>query len=188
MLTQAKLEELLRANCIPFDTWGAGSTKTIDHLLGEIRFKETSLRKIEGLLTREVSTAAINVYRVTPQKTLLLKEQKQVFKDGRSRKRILDTSIAEKIKSGENSRAAAQRAFTEELGISEFVTLVFKERRTKGPKPSLSYPGLQTINTLHYFDAFLSERAFKRGGYLERQPDKSTYFIWEEVPHKKART
>jgi len=45
---------------------------------------------------------------------------------------------------------------------------------------SPSYPGLMTSFRYHFFDAYLDQEQFREEGYVEIQPRKKIYFVWEE--------
>ncbi|MFA6602206.1 MAG: hypothetical protein WCT01_00230 [Candidatus Shapirobacteria bacterium] len=47
--------------------------------------------------------------------------------------------------------------------------------------PSQSYPGLMTRRTVHAFLLDLPNKFYREEGYQEEQPDKITYFRWQEI-------
>jgi hypothetical protein len=47
---------------------------------------------------------------------------------------------------------------------------------------SHSYPTLSGIYLTHLFKAQFGEAEWNPDGYQEVQPDKTTFFVWEEVP------
>lgn len=173
-MNKSELESLLKTYKIPFDTWGAGESKTISHLLQELNLEESTLIEGSDGIIRAETGVAIDVF----YGKLKLVEAKQVFSDGRERKRNLSTSVGEKIKPGENPLEAAARTMLEELGIVgvAFTNYHFEE---KSPVASTSFPGLLTKRSLHFFDTVLSDLQFKSEGYIEKQPDKTNYFVWK---------
>lgn len=107
-----------------------------------------------------------------------LVEDRQVFTNGRVRPRPhIPTSLAEKLKRGEDLRAALARAMAEELGIREYHILSdFTE--TTETKQSQSFPGLESEYRVFKVDVLIDGSEVK-DEYQERQPDKTTYFAWE---------
>jgi 8-oxo-dGTP pyrophosphatase MutT (NUDIX family) len=182
-----ELRAFLEAHKIPLQQWGKGEAKTLNHLLAELNSGEATLVEREGRVLRTIATAAIDVYHVDGAKTLLLHEEKQVFVDGRSRQRNLSTSLGEKIKVGEDTEAVVRRALAEELGIAHVATVVQKQVVLKGPLASGSFPGLESLNELRHYDVFVSVESFRPEGYVERQADKSTHFVWKELSDTEAR-
>lgn len=131
-------------------------------------------------MLRQVSTAALNVTHVKDGERLVLIEDKQVFTDGRERTRDFDWSIAEKLAPGENPVDAARRALKEELDIQGKTKFAQGETKEK-ERTSPSYPGLTSRYTTHYFNVNLNDDQFKPKGYIEQQPDKTTYWVWEKA-------
>ena len=113
-------------------------------------------------------------------KTYRLTEEKQVFKDGRERRRNFKGAVQEKMKAGENPKEAMIRGIWEELGITDSIELEEQEK-TEETLDSPSYPGIRSRYIRHNFKGTLSEEQFNLDGYIEEQEDKSTYFVWEEV-------
>ncbi len=171
---------LLVLHTIPFEQWGTGSAKTLDHLLREIAEGETLLEVNEsGMLVRKVRITYVDIYCIAPDgKRLKLVEEKQIFKDGRERRRILDGSIAEKLKATEApNHDMVQRAISEELGIEVDVPVQTRgSRETMEDSPS--YPGLAMQASNYHFDIELPGEHYKPEGYIEHQKDKDTYFVW----------
>ncbi len=176
------LKQCLEYAGIDLDTWGTGEAKTLHHLQKEIESAETALvTGAQGQLLRKVTVCAANVYHVSLEgKKYRLKEEKQIFKDGRERRRGLEQAVSEKMKPDEDPRNAMIRGMKEELGIQGEIFLeetAVEEQLLSSP----SYPGLQSQYVRYIFRAILTGHQFKPGGYIEEQKDKSTYFVWEEV-------
>ncbi len=181
-MERSALISLLKTFHVPLELWGKGEAKTLDHLLAEVNSGEAALVNEETTLVRLVFGAVLNVYHTADGAEIWrLKEQKQVFRDGRERVRDLNTSIGEKIKTDEEPEAAARRALAEELGIREEVLLLPSDQVTKGPLPSPSFPGLKTKYVMYVFEVFLPAHLYKPEGYVEEQADKTNYYIWEKV-------
>lgn len=174
---------LLRKHGVSTETWGTGSAKTLGHLVSEVIEGETTLVEDEaGNLVRVVSILYVNVLFAAPNRTLRLREDRQVFADGRERRRTLEGSLAEKLKAGEEADdRAVSRALQEELGTSR-VLKIADCGITLVEQDSPSFPGLRMRATHRHFDAMLHDASYRAEGYVERQHDKSTYFVWEVEP------
>lgn len=178
---KAWLSSFLITHGVPVHTWGTGEAKTFDHLYQEVSSGEATLTVDGDRVIRSAEGSTVTVYYRDGARLLRLVEAKQVFKDGRERVRNLPTSVGEKLAHGEDPYAAAHRALTEELGITERLTLYLDAPSTKGPIPSPSFPGLYTRYTMHNYHVYLPEDLYHPEGYVERQKDKSSYFVWEVV-------
>jgi hypothetical protein len=181
-IDKAGLVNLLTRCKINLNLWGKGEAKTVEHLLKEINTGECRLIEKDGELLRVVNGPGLNVFYKKGEILYKLKEEKQVYKDGRVRVRAdLETSIGEKLKSGESSLDAARRALLEELNISSDLKLVPTASITKGPVTSISYPGLKTKYIIDVFNAYLSPESYRPEGYIEEQVDKNNYYIWVRI-------
>lgn len=163
--------------------WGKGEAKTLRHLVQELEEGECSLTADEqGALTRTVVVGGANVlYTSSEGQRFQLIEEKQVFKDGRERKRDLGCAVSEKMKPGEDPTDAMVRGIREELGLSGEISISYEGQ---GEKTILSpsYPGLTSRYLNHRFTVILQDSHYNPAGYVEVQSDKSTYFVWKELP------
>ena len=83
------------------------------------------------------------------------------------------------MKPGEDPRGAIARGIQEELGVR--TSIDSSNMRTEITQTSSpSYPNLNTKFTSFTFDVQLTAEQFAPGGYVEVQPEKSTFFVWEE--------
>jgi hypothetical protein len=179
-LDRETLVAQLTAASIPLDQWGTGKAKTVDHLLEEVNGGETVLSCNQDGLLREVSVAAITVTCSIGEKNLILREDRQVFGDGRVRRRKLETTMGEKMQPGESPIDAARRSIREELGIQDDKLRVIDGGfLARGPEESPSYPGLRSLYRFFRFSVDLPVKHYRREGYTEEQGDKTTYFVWE---------
>ena len=108
----AKISEIagqLNGYGIPLDQWGKGKAKTIGHLAKEIIEGETVLVNKGSEIVRRVELVHVDVRHTNGDVELQFVEDRQVFKDGRERRRGL-TGVSEKIKPGKDPRVAAERA------------------------------------------------------------------------------
>lgn len=176
------LKQQLEYAGIDVSEWGKGQAKTLAHLQKEIESGETVLVIGEqGELLRKVVVVSADIFYIAPDgKKYRLKEDKQIFKDGRERKRDLGQAVSEKMRPNEDPKSAMIRAVREELGIEGEISLTeigIDEQLHSSP----SYPGLQSQYVRHKFEVTLNDQQFEPDGYVEEQEDKSTYFVWEEV-------
>jgi hypothetical protein len=179
-MQKEELRAFLLAHDIPLHLWGRGEAKTLEHLTKELSEGEAALRYETGRLQRVARGAIVDVLYQDRSRLLRLRETRQVFADGRERiRKDLSTGIGEKLKLDETPLAGALRALQEELGIDEPLTYLELPERTKGPLPSVSYPGLYTLYVMYPFEVFLPRRLYRPEGYIERQEDKSNYFEWQ---------
>jgi len=176
-MEKEKLLELLERAGINVDAFGVGKAKTLEHLLTEVNDGESKLVESDGKLVRKLRVLSIDVYYQYGGERYHLVEDRQVFKDGRERKRNLSASVGEKIHADEDLNEAVTRALAEELGIRHFsITSPFSDEVKETTSPS--FPGLVSEYQMHsvaveiYADEYRTE-------YVETQEDKSTYFVWE---------
>lgn len=175
-------ENYLHKFSIPFQYWGTGKAKTTEDLLNEIENKDCILREEDGLLVRYIEFVGVEIFYKDKQNNVYrLKEDRQVFKDGRVRKRSLPVSVAEKMQTGEDALISAIRGIKEELQIEVEKSQLLKSDDIDFKGGSLSYPGLRTKYTGHKFKCELKEHQFVPGGYVENQLTKSTYFVWQKL-------
>ena len=177
-----KLKSQLEAYGVDTTVWGTGGYKTIDHLVKEIEDQEVILDFNEdGELTRISEVVAAMILCIHDDKMYRLKEEKQVFIDGRERVRpSAGQSVFEKMKLGEKPDEAILRGIAEELSIAGEIILNYIEK-VENIADSKSYPGLITKSTTHFFEVELTAEQFKSQGYIEEQADKITFFVWEQI-------
>ncbi len=182
---QEKIERLkfiLEESGIDTSSWGQGPTKCLEDLQREIEEGESVLEKNEnGELIRKISLVCIFIYYKDKfGKTYFLNEDRQVFNNGSERKRDINNSVTEKIKKDEDVVEAAKRGIVEELGIEDDFDLEDLGVENE-EKLSHAYPNLKTQSIQYKFKVFLNDTQFNPEGYIENQPNKSTYFVWEEL-------
>jgi hypothetical protein len=176
------LVNLLTKYNIPVHLWGKGKSKSVEHLLDEIDNNECSVVEENNGLTRYIEFVAIKIYfKNDSGENWTLVEDKQVFKDGRIRRRNMPNSVSEKMKFGEDAEIAAVRGIEEELGVIIEKDQLIKRREIDYNGGSLSYPGLETKYKGHKFICYFNINQFNESGYVENQKDKSTYFIWKKL-------
>jgi 8-oxo-dGTP pyrophosphatase MutT (NUDIX family) len=184
-MNRAELRQILIEHRVPVLTWGQGVSKTLEHLLNEINEGESTLVKDGETLVKKESGVTVTVLYSNGEQSWKLVEEKQVFSDGRERARGYTGSIGEKMRSGEEPIAAARRALSEELGFENTDLLISDdcpfETDHRPILPSQSYPGLMTRRTVYEFILNLPGENYTAEGYQEVQPDKTTYFRWQEI-------
>lgn len=174
--------QLLNAG-IDTSTWGTGSAKTIEHLYNEMKDGESKLvTDAENGLLKITSVVGATIYYESPSgDKYRLKEDKQIFSDGRERIRPSDSqSVFEKMQFDEDPTEAMKRGLQEELGIKDDTRIVETETNKK-IQESASYPGLLSETTFHFFDVYINDDQFEPDGYTEEQARLTTYFIWEKL-------
>lgn len=179
---EAALGQILESSGIPVEQWGVGPAKTVGHLLKEVAAGETTLSyDEEGNLRRLVNVAWVDVYAHDQQGAPLhLVEDRQEFRNGHVKRRALMASLGEKMLPGEHALDAAQRALGEELGVENPSSLRYIGRETTTHTPD-TYPGLQSRFVNHTVITEIPPSAFQPDGYVEEQPDKTSYFVWQPV-------
>lgn len=178
---EGALEALLRSYGFDTTQWGEGATKTVSALWEEIAEGETDMIEVDGELIRRTYVAAVDVAATLSDGShYKLREDRQVFANGSVRRRNLMTSLAEKIKPQEETKFAVVRALQEELGIEKpaKVTLAGTQLLDKN---SQTFGGIRTQLELSFAAVVIDEADFDPDGYVERQPDKTIYFKWDEV-------
>lgn len=175
-----QLEVELRAAGFDTTEWGDGATKRVDDLWEELESGETELSLVDGELVRKTYVAGVDVYAESGGQWYRLVEEKQVFANGAERRRELASSIAEKMRPQESIEEAAHRALQEELGVTGPVS-VSSTGEDVIQKASQSFGGMQTKLHRRTASVQISEQDFRPEGYVERQPDKSIYFVWQPV-------
>jgi hypothetical protein len=179
-MTKSQLAILLRRNGIDLDQFGRGRAKSLRDLLEEVRTGEASLIEKGGQLTRRVRVIGIDVFAYIDGRAKLLVEDRQVFADGRERRRSLH-SVSEKMLPKEDVPAAISRALYEELGIPQFSVLSAAPDVPNKLDRSPSYLGLLTEYETHHAKVRIDALQYRADGYFEVQRDMTTYFVWVEA-------
>jgi hypothetical protein len=184
-----KLQELkdkLEKHNIPTDDWGTGKSKTLYHLFLETEEGETILEPYEYTLIRKVSFIGGIILYKKDGEWLRLKEDKQVFVDGRTRvRKKMPYSLAEKFKTGEDHKNVVIRGAKEELDLTiDESQISYYNERVFIEESSQDYPGLKTEHTGYEYLIILNEDQYKPEGYIEKQADKSVYFGWHKMYKK----
>jgi hypothetical protein len=170
----SNLDTILNEYGIETKRWGLGRTKTLADLYKEIIAGETVLDLTDGKIVRHLHVVGITV----TCGNFLLKEDRQVFTNGRVRNRELTVSCAEKMINGETPKESAIRCLKEELGIDVNERDLVAKVHFETEDDSHSYPGLKSIYYRNPFDYEMKPEFFKEEGYMEVQDNKTSYFIW----------
>lgn len=137
---------------VDISTWDTGSAKTVEHLYNEVKDGESRLvNDIKNGLIKMTSVVGATIYYETPSgDKYRLKEEKQVFSDGRQRIRPSEgQSVFEKMQFDEDPTGAMRRGLQEELSIKDGARIVETETNIK-VQESASYPGLLSEMTFHF--------------------------------------
>jgi len=179
--------QLLKQYGVPYETWGTGGTKFVSDLLTEILEGEATLEDREGVLMRKVDGVGLDVFAKIDGVMHYLVEDRQVFaSDGTVRRRHLSTSLGEKVKPGEAAEVAMVRALLEELGVEMDASEVKVGDTSHKIVPSNSYPGILVDRALTMGVVTLSQDQVNPEGYVEHQPHKDNYFIWQRLEQDSA--
>ena len=175
--------DYLKSFNVPVDIYGTEKYKTVGHLYNEVKEGETVLTEEGDKLIRKVYFVGARIIIKKDDKWLHLYEEKQVFKDGRVRRRNLPFSMAEKFKLGEEPKNVLVRGMKEELNLTvtneqfNFYNKVELEDNT-------DYPGITSYHTGYEFLVVLKPDQFVEEGYIEKQSDKDVYFKWKTIGKK----
>jgi len=181
------LEELLDRlveGRIPVHDYGVGNAKTIHHLLSEVNEGESIITiDDKGDVHREVNVLWIDVLcELSDGSIYYLKEDRQDFKNGKTKRRELDSSIGEKLKPLESPEEAVRRAISEELGVNDYTSLYNIGYKEKTFIPD-TFPGIESTYKMYQFVSMIPETAYNKDGYVEYQVDKTNYYTWELLRH-----
>ncbi len=172
---------MLTDHGIDTDLYGTGTFKTIGHLYHEMEEGETELTDDNGQLVRRVQFVGARILYKKDGEWFRLYEEKQIFKDGRERRRTnMPYSAAEKFKSGEDPKEVIVRGMKEELDL-DITTDQFVFYNKKEIENNDDYPGIKSFHIGYEFLVILNESQFKEEGYIERQSDKDVYFTWRKI-------
>ncbi|MBA3238107.1 MAG: NUDIX hydrolase [Parachlamydiaceae bacterium] len=172
------LDKLLFHFQINPDYW----IKSVSSLYDEVKNGDCILVIEEGRLRSLVTGVVIKCFHTNSQgERYQLVEDKQVFKDGQTRKRG-HKFVAEKLRSGESPEQGALRGLVEELQISGpdvHVIPLFEENKCD-IVDSPDYKGIQTCYNTYVFSCEILDSYYKNS-YVEVQADKQTYFSWAKI-------
>jgi hypothetical protein len=182
---KSKIIDLLKKHNIDISSWGSGEAKTINDLVSEIISGESQLTENEnGEIIRFLrAVAAIITFTDSKGKKYQLVEDRQEFVDGRIRKRerYLITSISEKMMPDEEPKMTLVRGIKEELGISVGLNINDEPVAEEKEYVSYNFPGFKSKSKVYTFNVSLDAISYNPDGYIERQPDKTTFFVWEKI-------
>ncbi len=170
--------QMLKNKGIDTELYGTGTFKTIGHLYQEIHEGETELTDEDGQLVRRVQFVGARILYKKDGEWLRLYEEKQIFKDGRERRRNnMPYSAAEKFKSGEDPKEVIVRGMKEELKL-DITKDQFAFYNKKEIENNDDYPGIKSFHIGYEFLVVLNDEQYNPDGYIERQSDKDVYFTW----------
>jgi len=173
--------DMLKDHGVDTDLYGTGTFKTIGHLFQEMKEGETELTSENGKLVRRVQFVGARILYKKDGEWLRLFEEKQIFKDGRERRRTtMPYSAAEKFKTGEDPKEVIVRGMKEELDIDITIDQFTFYNRNEISEDS-DYPGIKSFHIGYEFLVVLNDEQYIEDGYIERQKDKDVYFKWRPV-------
>lgn len=177
--TQKELKSFLLSEGIDLSFWGKNEANSLEAFYLELQRGESQLEKKFDGLHRFCFGAQIIIRYRKGEEVLRLVEDKQVLLDGTIRRRVLISSIGEKLLRDEDAQEGAWRALKEELKIKERLPLKIEKPEIKNVL-SKAYPGLFSDFHTHTFSTWLPERYFNPLGYKEVQKTKTNYWIWQK--------
>ena len=176
-------EEMLRGTGVPLELWGKGEAKTLSHLVGEISRGAINIffDEEKGKWVREVKPVEVHVFYESPEGvTYFLREDRQIFKDCRERRRGCPW-VGEKMEKGEDILSASIRALWEEVGlVPPFASGPNFTGNKEIERKSNSFPGLISRHSVSCFEVYITPEQFNPEGYVEEQEKLTTFFVWEE--------
>jgi len=178
-----ELESLLNEYKIPLNKWGTSGFKTVKHLWNEILEEECVLSEVNGKLHRNVDFVGARIIYKRDGILYRIWEDRAIFKDGRIRVRQIKHSMAEKFKSGEDPIDALIRGMKEELGI-ELSKNQFVFYNADKIENNEDYPGIFSFHKGYYYLITFNDEQFNPEGYVEKQKDKTIYFVWRKLAPK----
>ena len=171
------LTTFLKGYGIDTDAYGKNEAKSLNALLGELEKGESQLFDQDGKLVRRVSSLALDIYVTAPDGTRLkLYEDRQEFRDGRMRRRELDSSLGEKLEPGEEPQATIARALEEEIGVTSF-TQTSGINSYSNSIYSPSYPGILGDYTTFRASVEIDPDQYQEE-YVEEQKEKVNVMLW----------
>ena len=171
------LENMLQKFGISTNGW----QKNTEALFKEIEEADCYLEVENNKLIRKVDVARVRCfYENEIGEKFQLKEDKQVFSDGRERVRKWEC-VSEKKHANEEPEHAALRALEEELQIpsTNIHVIPDQDMHTTETKDSSTYKGLTSVYNFYNFSVQIPKDQY-RSTYEEVQPDKTTHFSWKK--------
>jgi len=176
--TAQELHELLLHFQIKTDKW----IKSVSDLFNEIKNGDCLLNIEKGMLHRHVEGVVVKCFYTNSQgERFQLFEEKQIFKNGRVRKRG-HLFLAEKLQFNEPSEQGALRGLAEELQISgpDIHVIPLPKENKCDTIDCPTYKGIQSTYNTFVFYCEIPDSHY-RSYYIEEQDDKQTYFSWIKI-------
>ncbi len=183
------LVKILTSYSIPVERYGIGSTLPLQALLEQVEEKRSILYERDGVLIRDMSIVAINVYHHSGKTLLKLHEDRQVrldhesaneIKEKKSRRRI-DWSVAKKVAPGSDLLERAVMTLKHELGLSINPDRLVRSGYKVTYNRSNKFPKLKNHMRVHEYDLFLRKEEFEPEGYSYKDKYLKSYFYWKGV-------
>ncbi len=181
--TESWVKETLAMWAIDIKSWWKAPHKWVKHLVDEINNNEAWLLCFKGDVSRCVYVSTWDVYyRDTNNQLFLLKEEKQVFPNGKVIRRGLDNSISEKSGRDEDDMIWIIRAVKEELWLtSENIKSILNKWIKEDSRESKAYPWLISKYILAKFQILLDWNIDTNKGFQEAGTEKTIHFVWEAI-------
>ena len=176
VLPRAEIVEMLRRHKVEFESWGSGTSRTLDDLFKYHERDKLHFRNGSGggKLIIDVCSVVVIVIHKFSRKWLELYEDRQEFPNGQILRRTNFNGIADTMKRGEDFIQSAKRCLFEEVGFCDpsrytLSSLIKIEHRDL--TPSEKWPGITAAYHRHIFECEIDRSLFRRSGYVEKADD-----------------
>lgn len=180
--TETEVVEALNRHDIPLHLWGTGNHRSLDDFIEYMQNDRFHWRDhlIAPIVDVYVVVAIItHSYR---RQWLELYEDHQDFGNGHILGRENFNGIAETLKREEGLIDGVSRCLKEELGFhdkAKFKILPNCEIERRAPAPSEKFPGILAVYHRHVFECEISRDIFSKGGYAEKEKNRTIHFKWK---------
>ena len=173
--TEETLSDYLGSLSTPLDKWGMSGVKSLADMVKEIREGESTLNGV----VRRMRTVELDVVYGDKhlRESCIVSEDDGVCVIRRRHSEF--GSVVEKLKRDENPRGGIERALAEEFGLqisSDY--FVVPKPWVVHMGPSMSYPGIFSVNMQYRYRIFIPNHAYNPNGYFENTPGRTIYFDW----------
>ena len=181
-----ELAQVLDAAHVPYQDWGrVGHTRSLEELFAYQRDHRVTFSDSLPITIEVQAAVAIVQFTDASSQGLLLEliEDRQITtKTGAKIQRNL-RGIGKTLLKSERAFDAMVRGLREELGFSDpqDYDLRYKFIEDRDPMPSEKWPGIFSADRRILFECKISEKIFRRAGYVAHKDGRETHLIWTNV-------